>query len=122
MSLVKKRVAVLVAMILLSIAGLFVGGSAAHAINGRVQCVTSKVVGIWIDTDGGSDGWARFTHDRDNRFASWSFDTKGKSWKAAVGCGGTPQHWGLTLHSPWTSKQGGYLTCEDVLRTGCQLT
>lgn len=72
------------------------------AVSGTVTCAKHyPVVGVWIDSSNDAhDGWA-----------SWS-PISGEAWKASyykggtheaydvhVGCGGTPQHWGMTAYS-----------------------
>lgn len=74
---------------------------------GEIHCVSvsqnNNVVGIWVDVDGGRDGWASRTNVNNNaNTANWSYDTQGKRYRLFVGCGGTPWSWDTSTSTSWT--------------------
>lgn len=111
-SRLKKRVMSALAVSGLCLAGLAISAVPAQAAGGTVTCTTSTVVGMWIDVDGGTDGFATLSGSGNSK--SWSYNTQGKRWRAFVGCGGTSQTWGQSIESNWTTLQGGTVSCADT--------
>lgn len=117
MSAVKRLFAAFAATVLVTV-GAFVTASPAHAASGYVTCATSRVVGVWVDVDGGKDGWAHRSGSGNTNY--YSYNTQGKRWRVNVGCGGTPQNWAQSISSNWSTRQGAAtITCADAgyLRT-----
>lgn len=119
-----KRARVLVAAILL--AAILGFGSTAitapHASaagSGDVQCyyVSNEVVGIWVQVSGGTSGWATRWNDGygGNYYSYYEIDN-GKSYTLHIGCGGTPDRWGITFY---TSPQTGYHDWVCSVSYGC---
>lgn len=120
----KKLIAGL-STVLLSL-GFLVGlTGTANAAGGKVTCPVGMghVVGVWMEVSGGGSGWARLTNTSGGLAKRWSYDTKGRSWRAHVGCGGTPQKWKRKYYSDWTSRSGSStITCYDDGRfSGCRV-
>ena len=59
------------------------------------------IVGMWVEVEGGRSGWAKLTGGEGGSgyYKSWSYDTQGKRFKVDIGYGGTPIHWGKSIHS-----------------------
>ena len=87
MPIIKKLFSALAVAILATV-GAFVAATPAHAASGYVTCATSNVVGVWVDVDGGTDGWAYRSGSGNTNY--YSYNTQGKRWRVNVGCGGTP--------------------------------
>ena len=91
----------------------FVAATPAHAASGYVTCATSNVVGVWVDVDGGTDGWAYRSGSGNTNY--YSYNTQGKRWRVNVGCGGTPQNWSQSISSNWSNLQNrATITCADA--------
>ena len=88
MPIIKKLFSALAVAILATV-GAFVAATPAHAASGYVTCATSNVVGVWVDVDGGTDGWAYRSGSGNTNY--YSYNTQGKRWRVNVGCGGTPR-------------------------------
>jgi hypothetical protein len=114
MNRLRRKSAVGLATVTLAVASVMAVAAPAQAATGRVTCATSSVVGMWIDVNGGTDGWATLTSTASPNTKYWSYNTQGKSWRAFVGCGGSSQSWGSSNVSPWTSKSAADLICNDV--------
>lgn len=109
----RKIFAVLAAAVIAAAGSVFAISNPAEAASGYVTCATSSVVGVWIDVDGGRDGWA--TRSGSGNTNRYSYDTQGRRWRAFVGCGGSTQKWGQTLSSNWSTRQGtATISCADV--------
>lgn len=112
MSAIKRSFAVFATTALVAV-GSLIFATPAHAANGYVSCATSNVVGVWVDVDGGRDGWA--TRSGSGSVNRYSYDTQGKRWRVQVGCGGTPQNWGQSIGSNWSTIQGSAtIVCADT--------
>ena len=90
----------------------------AYAASGTATCATSNIVGIWVDVDGGRDGFASRWATSDPRVNTFSYDMQGKKWKVHVGCGGTSKKWKQTIKSErWSTIQGrATISCADTGR------
>lgn len=94
--------------------------STAQTVTGRATCINKQApVGIWVDAQSSKDGWATMTGP--NPSTGWarvkySFKLdKGGSYRLHVGCGGSPQSWGLTATSGSISgSPSKVVTCNDV--------
>lgn len=112
---IKKSVIACFMAIMLSIAGVAFTSTPAYAASGSVTCSTSQIVGLWIEVGGGRSGWAGRSRTNDFRVNRWWYNTQGKWWRAHVGCGGSQQHWGVTIFSNWTNRQGvTTISCSDL--------
>ena len=115
MSALKRKIASGLAVVALAAAGAVIGTAPANAASGKASCATSNIVGIWVDVDGGTDGWATRTATSDPRVNNYSYDTQNKRWRVNVGCGGNSQVWGQTISSDWSNIQGAAtITCADT--------
>lgn len=86
----------------------FVAVSPASAGSGNVMCANqATVVGVWVDVNGGTDGWA--TRTGSGYSQGWSYNTQGKSYSLHVGCGGTPQNWASNNKTPYYSNWGSVI-------------
>ena len=116
----KKRMGAALAVLALSTAGLVATAAPASAAGGTVSCATSRVVGVWVDVDGGTDGWATRSTTSNPNINNWSYNTQNKRWRVRVGCGGTPSNWAQSISSGWSNRQGAAsIICADTgyLRT-----
>lgn len=78
--------------------------SSAYAESGMLYNTTPlDFVGMWIEVDGGTSGWASWEVSTSGSY-DWSYDTQGKPWRPHVGIGGTPQNWLHNFTTPgWSS-------------------
>ena len=112
MPIIKKLFSALAVAILATV-GAVVAATPAHAASGYVTCATSNVVGVWVDVDGGTDGWAYRSGSGNTNY--YSYNTQGKCWRVNVGCGGTPQNWSQSISSNWSNLQNrATITCADA--------
>ena len=112
---IKKQAQYGLAALGLGLAGLAMYDSPAYASSGKVTCATSAVVGMWVDVDNGTDGFATLSNTSNPNTKNWSYNTQNKSWRVFVGCGGTSQNWGQSISSDWTSLQGTRtISCADT--------
>ena len=77
--------------------------AASGTISGNVQCFygNNQVVGIWVDAENGTDGWAtRWSDGMGGNNYSYTLSQNTSSYFINVGCGGTPASWGATFRSP----------------------
>jgi hypothetical protein len=83
--------------------------SPAHAsVSGSVTCFygNNAEVGVWVNA-GSKSGWATmWDNGNGGKFYSYGAISAGTTYRLHVGCGGTPQNWGITFYTPWVS--GGY--------------
>ncbi|MES2171164.1 MAG: hypothetical protein V4479_10665 [Actinomycetota bacterium] len=83
-----------------------------------ITCLNNpSPVGVWVDAQSSKSGWAQtripyvagglsqvvFTYTLNN----------GGNYRVNVGCGGTPQHWGLSLSSGYVSGNANF-RCDDI--------
>lgn len=89
----RRSVGIACATVALALTTFGLGASTAGAANaGTVMCVNgAKVVGVWVQVNGGRSGWA--TRSGAGYSQRWSYNTQGKSYRLDVGCGGTPSKW-----------------------------
>lgn len=95
----------------------FVGvGTANAAVGGTVKCSSGKaVVGVWIDAkDSRKSGWA-WSQNNGRSVQSWSRGqlSSGDQYKVRVGCGGTSNKWGVSVHSKVFRTGNQSFTCLD---------
>ena len=111
-----KRVSSTAAVSLLAAgSALALCATPAYASSGRVTCATSAVVGMWVDVENGTDGWATLSNTSDPTTKGWSYNTQNRRWRVFVGCGGTSQNWGQSISSDFTSLQGTRtISCSDT--------
>lgn len=84
---------------------------AVTALRGNVVCGASSdgpVVGIWVSTNAGGDGWASRSSTPDPMINSYSKSIPSGATKinVAVGCGGTPQRWARTYYGSISVSKG----------------
>lgn len=66
-----------------------------------------EIVGMWVEVNGGTSGWASLTSINGAKHNKrWSYNTQGKSYQVHVGIEGTPKRWGANIKSGWVSNQG----------------
>ena len=115
MSTLKRKIASGFAIAALAVTGAVIGAAPANAASGKASCATSNIVGIWVDVENGTDGWATRSATSDPKINNYSYNTQNKRWRVTVGCGGTPQNWGQSISSGWSSIQGAAtITCADT--------
>lgn len=107
----KFFVAVICLMIFSSV--FVANGKNVYAASGSVTSYSTelKIVGIWIEVEGGTSGWAWLSSNQLQR-ASWNYDTQGKKWRAHIGVGGDPQNWLYKVYTPWTTSTSDGLSLE----------
>lgn len=76
----KRRLGVVLTAVVLALAGGVVLAAPAEAASGYASCSTSAIVGIWVDVDGGTDGFAVPNATSDPKVNTWSYNTQGKRW------------------------------------------
>lgn len=86
----------------------------AQTVRGQVTCVSgNNVVGVWVTAANGGSGWAS-RRSLNGSTAYWSYRLpNGGSYKVTVGCGGTPQRWGSSNNSNYTSGNASFM-CYDT--------
>lgn len=79
-------------------------GAAGAANSGTEICESGgNVEGVWVTVDGGTSGWAKWAGaygGSDPAYATWSYNTQGKSYRLTVGCGGKPSNWASSVTTP----------------------
>lgn len=104
---------------------------AARTISGYVSCANAEVTGIWVQSDAGSSGWAKWGHEYQwgGLFsASYEFTQElAGDYYLVVGCGqqfgGTG--WATTVYSDTASGDRSAWACNDIpwwLRAGAEVT
>lgn len=96
-----KPTRIAMAIILAVAGGTFATASpaaAATVIKGKITCgATSqgKVVGMWVSTNAGGNGWASWTATADPMIANYSktIPSGATNVSVSVGCGGSPASW-----------------------------
>ena len=76
--------------------------AASGTISGNVQCFygNNQVVGIWVDAENGTDGWAtRWSDGMGGNNYSYTLSQSSK-YTLHVGCSGTPSSWGSSMTTP----------------------
>jgi hypothetical protein len=116
-----RRVGVI--MLLSALLGLGAAAAPAQAeggytVSGRVMCLNSaSPVGIWVEAARGGSGWADTWIDVGD---GWGYVHYSKSipnggpFHLNVGCGGTPQSWGMTATSDSYETSSLSLKCNDI--------
>ena len=84
MSALKRKIASGLAVAALAVTGAVIGAAPANAASGKASCATSNIVGIWVDVDGGTDGWATRTATSDPKVNNYSYNTQNKRWRVNV--------------------------------------
>lgn len=87
-------------------------------IAGKVGCLNSySPDGIWVIADNGGSGFATMSFDLNDGFAYTHYTyvlPAGGSYSLNVGCGGSPQNWGMTAHTPTVAGTENSFKCNDV--------
>jgi hypothetical protein len=95
--------------------------TAAVTVGGNVTCADqSAIVGVWIDARSGGSGWASWGTSG-TRYSGWFRRSlpNGGSWRASVGCGGTPSSWASNNPmASFTSSTWVSITCYPGWRYG----
>lgn len=79
--------------------------AASGTISGNVQCFygNNQVVGIWVDAENGTDGWAtRWSDGMGGNNYSYTL-SQSSNYTLHVGCSGTPSSWGSSMRTPKVS-------------------
>lgn len=109
----KSRAAVAIGAFALVAASMTLTAAPANAAGGTVTCASSTPVGMWVEVQNGTDGFATLSSTANPRVKNWSYNTQGKRFRVYVGCGGTAQTWGSSITSNW-STSGSTISCADV--------
>ena len=103
----KRRAATLIAAAALCLGGSVIAAAPAMAatetISGAVTCFygNDQNVGDWVSTSNGTSGFASHgPNGNDQEWYSYSGVNVGGSYSLHVGCGNTPQSWGITFYTP----------------------
>jgi hypothetical protein len=92
-------------LLLLGSVSLLNAPAASAAVSGSVDCTygNNAEVGVWVSA-GAQSGWATLRANAyggaDYYYGSLSSST---TYRLQVGCGGTPQNWGITFYTPYVS-------------------
>ncbi len=76
--------------------------AASGTISGNIQCFygNNQVVGVWVDAENGTDGFASLTSDgMGGKNYSYTLSQTSK-YTLHVGCSGTSSSWGSSMTSP----------------------
>lgn len=119
MSRKRKLTAVASTGILLAGLSLTTAPEAQASVSGSVDCTygNNAEVGVWVEA-GSHSGWASLTPDGyGGAYYSYGAISAGTTYRLHVGCGGTPQNWGITFYTPYVS--GGYYDWVCTTGYGC---
>jgi hypothetical protein len=92
------------------------GPSAPYTASGTVQCASgTPPVGVWVSAPHGDAGWASLKPDRsDPAIGHFSRPiAHGGDYAVNVGCGGTPEKWGINATSEKYREGEVHLMCND---------
>ncbi|TDC80066.1 hypothetical protein E1193_18070 [Micromonospora sp. KC606] len=92
--------------------------AAATTISGRITCGANsqgRVVGMWVSTNAGGNGWASWSATSDPMIANYSkaIPSNATSVSVAVGCGGSPSSWARTYYGSTRVSSGGGAAYKD---------
>lgn len=100
----RSKVATLATGLIVMLGGATFVAPAAHAsVSGSVDCTygNNAEVGVWVEA-GARSGWASmWDNGYGGKYYSYGAISAGTSYRLHVGCGGTPQNWGITFYTPW---------------------
>lgn len=86
----------------------------ASTSGGRIlDTRNNRIVGVWVETRGGKDGWATYKQIGSSaNYVQWSYDTQNRDYRLHIGVGGESWNWGQSVDTGWipASKQNPYIT------------
>jgi hypothetical protein len=92
-----------------------VQSSGSYEITGQVTCMSgNSVEGVWVQAAEGK-GWASWMKLGNGSTSDWWLKLpENESYTLAVGCGGSPENWAVTAHTPWVNGGHNSFNCFDV--------
>ena len=105
-----------------------VTATAATAVSGSIQCQSTSVEGVWVQSANGGSGWAPWVSSAANPdHATYSYTLpKGGEYSLHVGCGGTTSTWKVAAYSDFYGGTVNDFYCYDesgsTLYTYCSRT
>jgi len=89
-----------------------------QVVSGRVTCINSGVVGVWVVGQSSTSGWATLRTDisiQGFSSALYSYQlNRGGAYQVVVGCGGTSARWGQSLRSAWVGAGKNNFMCNNL--------
>ncbi len=81
-----------------------------------VVCTSGNpVVAIWVESRSGGSWWGQKGEPGRTTVKRYTFvQTFTDQYQVRVGCGGTQQHWGITVVSSYNDRPYRRLVCDDV--------
>ena len=96
----KSRAADAIGAFALVAASVTLTAAPANAAGGTVTCAFSTSVGMWVEVQNGTDGFATPSPTANPRVKNWSYNTQGKRFRVYVECGGTARRPGVRRSLP----------------------
>jgi hypothetical protein len=92
-----------------------VTATAATNISGSIQCESTSVEGVWIQSANGGSGWAPWVSSAARSYyATYSYTLpKGGEYSVHVGCGGTTSSWKVAEYSNFYGGTVNDFYCYD---------
>jgi hypothetical protein len=92
-----------------------VTATAATNISGSIQCESSSVEGVWIQSANGGSGWAPWVSSAARSdYATYSYTLpEGGEYAVHVGCGGTTSSWKVAEYSNFYGGTVNNFYCYD---------
>ncbi len=91
---------------------------AAYTVSGKINCINSAdPVGVWVEAPNGGSGWAKRWLDVSDGWGYGHYSKalpNGGPFRLHVGCGGTPQKWGMTAYSDFHTGGQFSVVCNDL--------
>lgn len=104
--------------------GLSPVAEASEVVEGRVECLNSGVLGIWVEARDSTSGWAQHSAVMEAMVLPGAKDyrfelDRGGPYRLHVGCGYFPGHgsadnWPVTARSEWLDGSGHKLSCNNI--------
>lgn len=123
---IHRRLTRVLAMLIVAVASAVMvctGATTASAaapvtVSGTVTCANSSVVGVWIQAESSSSGWARWNMPirlGGLNQADYSFTlNNGGRYQVHVGCGGSSSRWALDAKSGYVGGSRNSFLCNDI--------
>jgi hypothetical protein len=90
----------------------------ATRVTGVVTCINGGVVGVWIQGETSTSGWASWTMPQiagGLSKAAFSYTlNRGGRYQVHVGCGGNSKNWGVDAKSVYVTGSGKSFNCNNI--------